>query len=86
MRCERQRACMATITAPGHRQKQPYAVCGGARENRTMTRSGQMTETSMVRRRHPHQPYTLSGYGEGDTRLPPGVMQGRGSGEKESTK
>lgn len=48
MRRERMRASMAVIMAPGNREKQPHDVSGGAREHRTMRRSGPVTGASMV--------------------------------------
>jgi len=48
MRGERTRASMAFIMAPGHREKQPHDVSGGAREHRTMRRSGPVTRANMV--------------------------------------
>jgi len=39
---------MAVIMAPGNREKQPHDVSGGAREHRTVRRSGPVTGANMV--------------------------------------
>jgi len=39
---------MAVVVAPGYREKQPHDVSGGAREHRTMRRSGLVTGANMV--------------------------------------
>jgi len=48
MRDERTRVSMAVIMAPGNREKQPHDVSGGAREHRTVRRSGPVTGANMV--------------------------------------
>jgi len=50
MEREAERASMAVTTAPGHCEKQPHDVSGGAREHRTIRRSGPVTGVRMVGR------------------------------------